>query len=610
MARPPLRYRLADWFAARSRQFGAAWDAVIGPIENLFGRIGEGFLSMFDSFEGLESFVVRIVRIVFWPLIVLGRLIGRFLPTGTGRGPFSFIGRQIARLGAAAYSLAERFNLDGVLLFLAKVSKPLWWPIASLLGFINAWLATRRPRELLLAAPALVFALPFAFVAVQGAMLGKGDIAERYKIAVRDAADAGDYQKVELYERKLAQLGIDTRRTDYRTAIKLADDGDLGDAYERMKRLAPLDKPGYAPAHIWIAQGLVSGKLTSEEEPAVATDPQAAFTLAEQHLDQLEELEFTSSGLSLLRAYVLALTGREQDAIELLEPYAKDPGPAAVMRLRLLAQARDLPAAREQARVVVEMTSDRKWRDTAQADDFESWALAAELRGDADQMEASLNAWVKAQPDDDKPRLLFAKYRSEQAMRLLAAPTTAPEKTAEVIVDAVRLGAPDAWTNDTIARIVQQRSSSRYLRRVWELLTEAPDTPASLMTSMATSAAAQGDIVTARAAFSHAIEREDASPIVWNNYAWTLLQQPDPDPTAALEAVKRALEKAPNDFRFRETRGQALLALGRWADAIADLEYALNGLPDAVDVHRSLAKAYDATSQPQLAEIHRRQAGL
>jgi hypothetical protein len=128
-------------------------------------------------------------------------------------------------------------------------------------------------------------------------MLGKGDIAERYKIAVRDAADAGDYQRVELYERKLAQLGIDTRRTDYRTAIKLADDGDLEDAYERMKRLAPLDEPGYAPAHIWIAQGLVSGKLTSEQEPAIATDRQAPFTLAEQHHDQLEKLEVTSSGL-------------------------------------------------------------------------------------------------------------------------------------------------------------------------------------------------------------------------------------------------------------------------------------------------------------------------
>jgi predicted Zn-dependent protease len=179
-----------------------------------------------------------------------------------------------------------------------------------------------------------------------------------------------------------------------------------------------------------------------------------------------------------------------------------------------------------------------------------------------------------------------------------------------VIADAVRLGAPHAWTTATVARIVQQRTGSRYLRRVWELLMETPDTPESLVSAMATSAAAQGDITNARAAFGRLIEGKVVTPVVWNNYAWTLLQEPDPDPQAALEAVGRALEAAPNDFRFRETRGQVMIALGRWSDAISDLEYALNGLPDATEVHRSLAAAYEATSQHHLADLHRRQAGL
>ncbi len=610
MARLPLRYRIADWFAARTRQVGYAWDAVVGPIENLFGRIGEGVLSAFDSFEGLESLVIRVVRVLFWPVIALGRLFGRLFPAGTGAGPLGFVGRFFSWIGVTLVRLAERLNLDGVLVLSAKLLRPVWLPIASLLGFVNAWLATRRSRELLLATPALVLALPFALVAVKGAMLGNGDIAERYKIAVRDAAEAGDFEKVELYERKLAQLGIDTRRTDYRTALKLADDGDLQDAYERMQRLAPADKPGYAAAHLWIAQRLLAGEISADPTTDSADDRQASLALAEQHLDQLEALDMSSSGLALLRAYVLALTEREQDAIAALEPYAREPGPAAVMRMRLLAQVRDLKAAREQARVVLGMTASRKWRDAATADDFESWALAAELLADVDQLDTSLQGWVRAFPDDPKPKILLSKHRREEAIRLLSAPTTAPEKTAGVIADAVRLGAPGAWTTATVARIVQQRAGSRYLQRVWEVLMESPDTPESLVSVMATSAAAEGDITHARAAFQRLVEGEEATPVVWNNYAWTLLQEPDPDPQQALEAVGRALKAAPNDFRFRETRGQVMIALGRWADAISDLEYALNGLPDATDVHRSLAAAYEATAQPQLADIHRRQAGL
>lgn len=609
MSRPPLRYRIADWFAARGRQLGDAWDRLIGPIENAFRRVGEGSLSALDSFEGIESLVVRLVRAVFWPLIALAGLIGRFLPSGTTNGPFGFVGRFAGRLGSAIYRLAERLNLDGALLLIAKLLTPFWWPIAALLGFGNAWLATRRPRELLLAAPAVAFMVPFAFVAVQGAMLGKRDIAERYKIAVREAAESGDYSKVDLYERKLAQLGIDTRRSDFRTAQVLADDGDFAAAYERMKRLAPAGSAGYAPAHVWIAQRLITGEINDQHDPQLG-DKKEALRLAEQHLDQLDTLGVSNDSLVQMRAYIFALTGREKQAIDLLEPYSRDPGPAATMRLRLLAQTRSIESARSQARVVLEMTADRRWREAATADGFEAWALAAELLGNDDQLESSLSAWMSKHPDDEKPRRLLATYRSREATELLATPTAAPAKTAEVLLDAVRLGAPKSWTGATFARLAEERSGSRYLRLVWNALMETPDAPEGVVLIMATSAAAEGDILAARNAFKRLVDQESQSAVVWNNYAWTLLQDPEPDAAGALAAVDRALELRPNDFRYRETRGQAFLALERWDDAISDLEYALNGLPEAPEVHRSLAIAYEATSKPQLAEIHRRQAGL
>ena len=97
------------------------------------------------------------------------------------------------------------------------------------------------------------------------------------------------------------------------------------------------------------------------------------------------------------------------------------------------------------------------------------------------------------------------------------------------------------------------------------------------------------------------------APTLWNNYAWTLSNGEDIDLEAALDAANRALGAAPNDYRFRETRGQVYAKLQRWPEAIRDLEFALNGMPESEEIHRALATAYDATAQPQLAELHRSQ---
>ncbi|HJQ81926.1 MAG TPA: tetratricopeptide repeat protein [Lacipirellulaceae bacterium] len=87
-----------------------------------------------------------------------------------------------------------------------------------------------------------------------------------------------------------------------------------------------------------------------------------------------------------------------------------------------------------------------------------------------------------------------------------------------------------------------------------------------------------------------------------------MLQEPDGDIDDALEAVNEALEIRPDEFRFRETRGQVLVRLGRWQEAVQDLEYAANGMPESRDIHRSLAKAYDALGEKQLAQVHHEHA--
>jgi hypothetical protein len=50
--------------------------------------------------------------------------------------------------------------------------------------------------------------------------------------------------------------------------------------------------------------------------------------------------------------------------------------------------------------------------------------------------------------------------------------------------------------------------------------------------------------------------------------------------------------------------------MGRWRDAIEDLEVAANGVHNTRNIHQSLAKAYDALGDKQLARVHRQHAGI
>jgi Flp pilus assembly protein TadD len=109
-------------------------------------------------------------------------------------------------------------------------------------------------------------------------------------------------------------------------------------------------------------------------------------------------------------------------------------------------------------------------------------------------------------------------------------------------------------------------------------------------------------------------------PATWNNLAWVLMQreranrttplvgeEPQPDEAElqrAMAAVERALAISPDEYRFRETRGQILLQLGQWQSAIEDLEYALNGMPQNAGVHAGLATAYRQVGETELSQMH------
>ena len=93
-------------------------------------------------------------------------------------------------------------------------------------------------------------------------------------------------------------------------------------------------------------------------------------------------------------------------------------------------------------------------------------------------------------------------------------------------------------------------------------------------------------------------------PGVLNNLAVVLSQKKDPDLKRALALANAALKNAPDHPYLRETRGQILLKMKEYHEAIPDLEFALSAKELEVPIHLSLATAYEAIGLLEVAQKH------
>lgn len=99
------------------------------------------------------------------------------------------------------------------------------------------------------------------------------------------------------------------------------------------------------------------------------------------------------------------------------------------------------------------------------------------------------------------------------------------------------------------------------------------------------------------------------SGVILNNLAFVLSRQEDADLQRALSVAEAAIKHTPNATpHFYETRGQILFKMGRYLDAVADLEIALAVAELAPGVHQSLAECYKQLGNDDLSEQHQRAA--
>jgi tetratricopeptide (TPR) repeat protein len=108
--------------------------------------------------------------------------------------------------------------------------------------------------------------------------------------------------------------------------------------------------------------------------------------------------------------------------------------------------------------------------------------------------------------------------------------------------------------------------------------------------------------------FAIAFDTAPKLPFVANNMAMILAVGNPPDPPRALDIIQPVVEKFPDNATFRDTRGQVLVLLGRWQEAVTDLEFALPQLSSPNRTHAALAEAYRGLGLKDLAAEHEQRA--
>jgi tetratricopeptide (TPR) repeat protein len=502
----------------------------------------------------------------------------------------------------------------------------------SLFNLAARWWHGRSFRLLLQGLPALLVGLATLAALILGLSTPNQELQARYLSRAQAAFQAKDYQVAQACYDRLVHLGGDKPEVLYEIAVTAEAAGHPERALAMMQQLAPIDSQGYGKAHAWQAASL----LMTRGAPA----RQAALT----HLQRALEagVDDTAGVHALLGDLYLAKGQLDEAELHLVK--AAQTKPHVRLRLAyLFAQRGNKERARTEALLAINFFSTwasadlfahqarLRWAEAAAfLEDFPRAVniLSEGLTGTGAPLYSRALAEVHAAWFDFLGRLPRPDHAARLAVlerglqhdakniallnRLLDTVSIRDDRgTPQATTATVGLACPLAGSGPWLAasaglahRSINEEQTRALLRR---LLAQG-EAPAQAHFALGVDAWAHGQVSEARLHWERANQLAPDMPAIANNLAWLLSQSDPPDLPRALQLADMAVEKSPRETNFRDTRGHILMKMGRWKEALADLEAALPSTPNPVEMHLSLAEVYQRLDAPAMAAEHQRLA--
>ncbi len=487
-----------------------------------------------------------------------------------------------------------------------RLIKYLAWVV---MGFSIAWVKTRRYPNLLWGIPAvLCVVLLLTADANSGDELPPG-IRQTYLTSTATALDAiqaseDDEQRAmlleeaEFYLQRLEDSGVANEEFLWQRSRL---DAYLGRSQRRWVDLKQIlndqEQPRNADAHLELARGLLL-------EEWIEPNP---IELIESHLLQAIQINQnrnkTIAAQRALADLYLALD-RHEEALDLIQSYVSI-FPSERLRLaRIYLSLGDAARAESQAELAKSHFLRLVEQESQNAADWQQLAQSHFLLGEFEEAVAVLQRTTQVFEDQLVFRRLLARAYVGWSQQL---PEAEYAQRLQLLERATEAFPADEFVLLALLSLTMESNGpegEEAQARLLETLASG-DAPVVVHTIIGTKAAIDGNAGLARFHLDQALQQGQATPMVLNNLAHILAFGPQHDYEAALSMIDQALV-IQSDPRMHDTRGQILARMQRWTEAIASLETALRDLPGYAPIHQTLAEAYAAIGQDELAEIHQR----
>ena len=468
------------------------------------------------------------------------------------------------------------------------------------------WWQMRNLRYLLQGLPALFAMLAVGVTGVYAYFRSGDGLVERYKLEAYRAMMAQNYRKAILCWERLYSINPQPADVRYGLAQAAMADGRIEYAMHLIDQLAPADAQGYCLAHLERGRRILMTSNTPE-----------ALRLAEVHLKRaltpnapnpLDEVRAREA-----RAYLgeLYLRQRRYDDAFTHLSIAAAQRPELNLLLAELYSIRGMrDKVRDHARAAVDHFKRLAEEDPNNVDARIAWANGLRFLDDYEEAAKVLADGYNTHPS---PR-----YRVMLSMIYLAwaefentKPNGSEINRLAYLERSLFYDPGNLRALQNLALIIRGGTANADKARnlIRRLLTENGDS-AFLQFTAGTIAYEEGRMADARLHWELAHKLSKEMPLVANNLAWLLATEPPIDRNRALEIINSAIDSVPNQPILHGTRGFILAGMGRYREALLDLEKSSPVNRERDYFHDTLAECYEQVGNKTQAEEHRQMSRL
>lgn len=461
---------------------------------------------------------------------------------------------------------------------------------------VERWSASRSWIDL----PVVIALVTGTVCAIVLLLENTGAVHTSYAEVVTRALGRRDFKTAEIAARRMLHEGSGQREGNYfNMALALEGQERPEEAFALLQKAAPLERPGYARAHVASAVWFLSRKDGGPDNQKNA----------ETHLKHALDAEPGNVEAREILGKIYASRKQWAEAIDNLMPITGTKPELLFLLAHAAQQSKDgirfaewIGRAEKHYRNRVE---------SSQHDNQEHrllWARALAVQEKFDEAVAVLKAGLDV---TEKPvyRSSLAELYGVWAATLVRQQPGNLRARIDLIRAGLNYDPRNAQLLESLFEIGRLEGEEAKTARetVTKMLAEGDNSPI-LHFIAGNDAWKQGQLDQARIHWELAYKLAPDMPAVANNMAMILSLGREEDLPRAMETIDAAIKLSPKEPNLRDTRGRILAKMGKYKDAVVEFEYALPRMTKKGQVHEALAEAYEKLGMPELAAEHRRQA--